>query len=68
MERAAGHGSLLTLVVTPTESTLDNKPVVSNSKEDTNQTDLITYDNVDKRVYNRGTVITNKLYIDINDL
>jgi hypothetical protein len=68
VQRAAGHRSLLTLVVTPTESTLDDEPAVSDSKADANQTDSITYDDIDERVYDEGTVITNKLYTDINDL
>jgi hypothetical protein len=57
---------LVTLVVTPTESALDDEPAVSDSK-DTNRTDSITHDNVDEIVYDEADLTINEL-IDINDL
>jgi hypothetical protein len=58
VQRVASHRSLVVL---------DDEPAVSDSKEVANQTDSTTYD-IDKRAYNKGTVITNELYIDIKDL
>jgi hypothetical protein len=54
VQRVAGHGSLLTPVATPAESTLDDEPAVSDSKEDANQTDSITHDDMDERVHDKG--------------
>ncbi len=47
VQRVAGRGSLITSVATPAKSALDNEPVVSDSKEYTNRTDSITYDDVE---------------------
>jgi hypothetical protein len=50
------------------ENTVDDKPVISSSKEVANQIGTITHNKLDNRAYNKATVITNELYIDIEDL
>jgi hypothetical protein len=50
------------------ENTVDDEHVISGSKEVANQRGTITHNEVDNRAYNKATVITNGLYIDIKDL
>ncbi len=57
---------MVTLVVTPAESALDNEPAISNS-EGTNRIDSITHDGVDKIVYDQANLTINEL-TDINNL
>jgi hypothetical protein len=59
---------LVTLVATPAENTVDNEPAISSSKEVANRTGLIIHDKVDKRAYDKATIITNELYTDIENL
>jgi hypothetical protein len=59
---------LVTLVATPAENTVDGKLTISSSKEVANWTGLIIYDKVDKRAYDKATIITNELYTDIENL
>lgn len=68
MQRVAGHGLLPTPVATPAESTLDGEPAVSDSKEDANQTDSITHDDLDERVHDKYDLIRNELHTDVEDL
>jgi hypothetical protein len=58
----------MTPVATPAENAVDDKPVVSSSKEVANRTGLITHDEVSEIAYDKAIVITNKLYTDIKDL
>jgi hypothetical protein len=69
VQRVTSYESLATSAVTPVENVLDNEPTVSNSKQVANQIGSITYN--DKRVerpFDKTDVITNGLYVDINDL
>jgi hypothetical protein len=50
------------------ENTVDDEPAISGSKEVANQTGTITHDKLDNRAHDEATVITNELYIDIEDL
>jgi hypothetical protein len=47
---------------------VDNEPAISSSKEVANRTGLIIHDEVDKRAYDKATIITNELYADIENL
>jgi hypothetical protein len=58
----------VTPVTTSAENAVDDKPVVSSSKEVANQTGLITHNEVSEIAYNKAIVITNELYTDIKDL
>ena len=54
---------MVTLVATSTESGLDDKPTVPDFKTDANRTIFI-----DKRVYNKASLITNQLNINEKQL
>jgi hypothetical protein len=64
VQRVASRGFLVTPIATPAESALDNEPAVSDFEEDANRTDSITHDDVDERVHNEASLITNELQID----
>ena len=59
---------MITLVIIPAANTLDNDPIVYDSKEDTNWIDSKTRDNIDERAHNKANLITSKLYIDRDNL
>jgi hypothetical protein len=56
---------LVTLVATPTENAVDDEPAISSFKEVANRTGLIIHNEVDKRAYDKATIMTNELHIDI---
>ena len=66
-QRVAGRESLVIPVATPVENALDNEPAVFSSKV-TNQTGLITHDEVKERAYDEVIVIIDELHTDIKDL
>jgi hypothetical protein len=47
---------------------VDDELAISSFKEVANQTGLIIYNEVDKRTYDKATIITNELYTDIENL
>ena len=47
---------------------MDDEPTISGSKEVANRTGLIIHDEVDKRAYDKATIITNELHTDIENL
>ena len=59
---------MVTLIATPIENAIDDEPTISSSKEVANLIGLIIHNKVDKRAYNKVTIIINKLYIDIENL